>query len=157
MAAATDFSVRERAFAVLFSALTLVAVAAPLLYGKDDFPLSNYPMFSKARPAVARVYHVVGFSKEGNHRPLPPAAVGTDEIMQAWQTVKLAIKRGAPGSSELCEKAAVYVAEHEEFSDLEWLDVRVDWFDTVAYWKGDRKPRKSQSLARCPVPRESRG
>lgn len=155
MARATEFSRRERLFGTLFSIAVMAAVAAPMVYGKDDFPLSNYPMFSRKRDPVAKVYHVVGFSSVGNHRPLPPKAVGTDEIMQAWQTVKLAVRRRPHGARDLCKEVAQYASTHEEYDDLLRIEVRVDWFDTQAYWQGNRKPVRTKVAARCPVPRRS--
>jgi hypothetical protein len=157
MAGATEVSPRERRFAVVFSLVTAAAVAAPLVYGQDDFPLSNYPMFSHARPEVARIYHVVGYSNAGNHRPVSPEAVGTDEIMQAYQTVKLAIKRGPAEAQVFCEQTARFVATDSDYDDLEFLEVRVDWFDTVKYWKGERKPQRTRVVARCPVARSESG
>jgi hypothetical protein len=137
--------------------VTLLAVAAPLVRGKDDFPLSNYPMFSRARARVERFYHVVGFSNRGDHRPVEPSMVGTDEIMQAHQTVKLAIRRGPQAAQSLCEAAAERVAEERDYDDLDFLEVRVDWFDTWVYWEGDRRPRNTNVAARCPIAREGRG
>src|SRR5690606_11333539 len=81
---------RERVWAALVSTVMLAAVAWPAVRGSDGFPLSNYPMFSRPKDSIVQVYHVVAHSREGRHRPLPPAVLGTDEIMQAYQTVKFA-------------------------------------------------------------------
>jgi hypothetical protein len=110
-------------------------------------------MFSRARKAEARVYHVVGFSERGEHRPVSPAMLGTEEVMQASQTAKLAVRRGRAASMELCTEVASRVAGHRRWLDIEALEVREDLYDTIAYWQGDRKPRRTRVSARCEVPR----
>jgi hypothetical protein len=152
-----DLAAGERWFAVAFSLVTIGAVLAPIVYDEDDFPLSNYPMFSHAREPVARIHHVVGYSSEGRHRPVPPEALGTDEIMQAYQTAKLMIGRGPDAARALCERTAAYVAAEDSLADLERLEVRIDWFDTIAYWKGDRTPKKTHVAATCPTGRGAPG
>jgi len=142
----------ERAWAMGVSVAMLSAVAWPAVRGTDGFPLSNYPMFSQPKDPVARVFHVVGHSQRGDHRPLPPEALGTDEIMQAFQTVKLAIR--SQSAAELCERVARTIHRDPAYDDLDRLEVRTDSFDTVAYWFGDRRPRHTEVAAACPVVRE---
>lgn len=150
---AAHWSPAARAWAAAVSVVLVVLVLVPAFVGKDGFPLSNYPMFSQPKGTSARVYHVLGISSRGEHRPLPPEAVGTDEIMQAYQTVKLASRRGPVAAAEFCTRTAEAVRGDEEFADLEALQVRIDTFDAVAYWGGDRKPRKAVVVATCEVPR----
>jgi len=130
----------------------LLALLFPILRDppRDGFPLSNYPMFSAdRRTADAEIGHVVGFSREGRHRPLTPAMVGSEEIMQAYQTVRLAIRRG--DADELCRRAAERVRTDPDHADLERLEVRTDRYDALAYFDGDTKPRGTKVHARCPV------
>jgi hypothetical protein len=131
----------------------LGAVGWPAVTQVDGFPLSNYPMFSQPKPRVARIAHVIGFSSTGPDRPLPPAALGTDEIMQASQTVRRAIERGE--ADRLCSSTAATIANLSQYADIERLEVRFDWYDTVAYWKGERKPRRVEIAARCGVLRKA--
>jgi hypothetical protein len=134
----------------------VVAMLDPLLSNEDSFPLSNYPMFSHARPTRAEIFHVVGVSSEGRHRPLPPELLGTDEIMQAFQTTRQAIRRGRASALALCERVAqAVVVEGEAFDDIVEVDVRTDLFDTLAYWQGERRPLRSSSVATCAVTREA--
>lgn len=141
----------ERLWAALVSTLVLGAVAWPAVHGRDSFPLSTYPMFSKPKSATAEVYHVVAHSTERRHRPVPPALVGTDEIMQAFQTIKIAIRSGE--SDPLCAEIAARVARRPEYVDIDRLEVRIDTFDTVGYFSGDRRPQASEVFAVCSVPR----
>jgi hypothetical protein len=141
-----------------FSVGLLLAVLWPILRDppQDGFPLSNYPMFSAdRRSAEADIGHVVGFSREGRHRPVAPAVVGSEEIMQAYQTVRLAIRRG--DAHALCRRAAERVRADPAYADLERLEVRTDRYDALAYFAGDTKPRRTQVHARCPVRAEAGG
>jgi hypothetical protein len=90
-------------------------------------------------------------SSEGNHRPLTPEHLGTDEIMQASQTAKLAVQGGT--AEDLCRRAATQVAADDGYQDATHLQVRVDVFDAIVYWTGDRTPRRSMVAAMCPVER----
>lgn len=142
----------QRVWVAAWSVGLLVAVLWPILRDppRDGFPLSNYPMFSAdRRSAEAEIGHVVGYSREGRHRPLPPALLGTEEIMQAYQTVRVAIGRGqAPA---LCRSTAARVRADPDHADLERLEVRTDRYDGLAYFEGDTKPRATKVHARCPV------
>ncbi|MCR9164447.1 MAG: hypothetical protein ACE37F_06575 [Nannocystaceae bacterium] len=127
------------------------AILYPTIPDEDGFPLSNYPMFSTPKGTTAKIYHVVGFTSDGRGYPLSPEMVGTDEIMQAYQTVKLAIRGGRAGS--LCKDAADRVASSREFAEVTRLQVRIDVFESVHYWEGDRSASKTRVLAKCGVSR----
>lgn len=140
-------------WALTFAVALTFAILWPAYRGVDGFPLSNYPMFSRPKSTSARVYHVLGVSSEGRHRPVSPEIVGTDEIMQAYQTVKLAIRGGPSAAATLCERAAQRVLDDPQWADLTSLQVRIDDFDSVLYWQGERKPRAANVVAACPVKR----
>jgi hypothetical protein len=131
--------------------VTIGAMLWPLHRGSDGFPLSNYPMFSREKDPVAVIHHVIAVSSAGNHRPLTPEHLGTDEIMQASQTAKLAVQGRA--AEDLCRRAAANVAADASYDDAVQLQVRVDWFDAIAYWTGDRAPRRTVIAATCSVER----
>jgi len=142
----------RRLFVALFSVGLLLIVLLPILRDppRDGFPLSNYPMFSHARDrATAEIVHVVGLSSEGRHRPLGPELLGTAEVMQAHQTVRVAIRRGH--ARELCRRVAQRVRTEPEHADLHHLEVRTDHYDAIAYFAGDKRPRQTRVHARCTV------
>jgi hypothetical protein len=143
----------SRAYAALVSVAILAAVSWPMVRKTDGYPLSNYPMFSRARKPEAQVFHVVAFSSRGEHRPASPEMLGTEEIMQAYQTVKLAHRSGREASMELCRAVTARVVADARWDDVEALEVREDVYDTIAYWQGDRKPRRTRVSARCEVSR----
>ena len=92
----------ERAYAAVVSTAVLGAMLWPVVRGSDGFPLSNYPMFSREKDPVAVIHHVIAISDAGNHRPLEPEHLGTDEIMQASQTAKLAVQ--GRRADDLCQR-----------------------------------------------------
>jgi hypothetical protein len=142
----------QRLWAATFSAGLLLAVLWPIMRDppRDGFPLSNYPMFSHGRrSAESEIVHVVGWSREGRHRPVPPELLGTEEVMQAHQTVRVAIGRGH--ARELCQRTADRVRADPGHADLERLEVRTDVYDAIAYFTGDTKPRATRIHARCPI------
>ncbi len=147
-----DLGPAQRLWVGVVSVGLLVAVLWPILRDppRDGFPLSSYPMFSAdRRSADAEIGHVVGYSREGRHRPLPPALLGSEEIMQAHQTVRVAIRRGY--ARDLCQRAAARVRADPDHADLERLEVRTDHYDALAYFAGDTKPRSTRVHARCSV------
>lgn len=142
----------RRLWALAFSLVVIGLVLLPMLREprRDGFPLSTYPMFSHGRDrATTEVPHVVGFSREGRHRPVPPDLLQTSEIMQAYQTVRVAIRRG--NAAELCRVTAQRVRADPDYADLEHLEVRTDVYDSLAYFTGDTKPRSTRVHARCEV------
>jgi hypothetical protein len=153
-----DLGRGQRVWVAAWSVGLLLAVLWPILRDppQDGFPLSNYPMFSAdRRNADAEIGHVVGFSREGRHRPVPPELLGTEEIMQASQTVRVAIRGGF--AADLCRRTAARVQADPDHADLERLEVRTDWYDALAYFAGDTKPRRTHVHARCPVHVEAGG
>jgi hypothetical protein len=140
-----------RLWAAVVGATVIGAMLYPVVRGSDGFPLSNYPMFSREKDPVAVIHHVIAVSEAGNHRPLTPEHLGTDEIMQASQTAKLAVQ--GRRADELCTRAAAAVAVDEDYADASHVQVRVDTFDAIAYWSGDRAPSKSVVAAMCAVER----
>ncbi|MBC8067484.1 MAG: hypothetical protein IAG13_04050 [Deltaproteobacteria bacterium] len=144
---------RERAYWACVSVVMLALVAWPMVRGRDGFPLSNYPMFSKPRAREAVVRHAVGITSDGRSRPLPPATLGTDEVMQASQSASLASKSPAR-AAEMCTRiAAELLRRGESFADIAEVELRTDRFDTISYWQGERTPSGGETHARCEVPR----
>ncbi len=153
---AHDLRPGSRLLVAVWSVGLLLAVLWPILRDppQDGFPLSNYPMFSAdRRSADAQIGHVVGFSREGRHRPIPPELLGSEEIMQAHQIAAVAIRRGYSG--DLCRRVAERVRADPGYADLERLEVRTDHYDALAYFAGETKPRATQVHARCAVQAEA--
>lgn len=150
----------ERWYAAIVSTVVVAAVLSPIVPAEqvDGFPLSNYPMFSRA-PDDSRVWlsHVVGWSRRGEHRPVEPGLVETEEVMQAMQTIKVAARRGPAAALDLCVHTAARVAEDDAYADIDLLEVRTDRYDVLTYFSGGRAPLRTQIHARCPVVRGGAG
>ncbi len=143
--------IRGRRAAAIAFAVVLVAVLWPIAGGRDGFPFSNYPMFSGDRPREVTVHHVIGRNAAGRGRPLPPRALGTEEVMQASQTARFAA-RNAERAADLCRRVAANVQGlGSAWADVVEVELRVDVFDAVEYWETQRIPRRGETIARCPV------
>lgn len=89
------------------TALVVAAVAAPALlalagFDHDDFPLSTFPMFARARPAVTLLSGAVVVGDDGREDRLGPQTIsGSAEPLQA----KALVDRALAGDPEpLCRR-----------------------------------------------------
>ena len=142
--------------AALFSVALIALTLAPGFGEKDSFPLSNYPMFSTAQP-YPWIHVVVARDAQGEQRPIPPPLVANAEVMQAAQTIALAVKRKQAKS--LCERVAARIADEDEWAFAVEVEVQSRQFDPLTYFTSPegRKPLKVRKRGRCPVPgREER-
>lgn len=123
----------------------------------DDFPLSTYPMFASKR-GRSRLTKLVGIDAAGQRRSLPPSAVGTDEIMQAFSTLAIA-SRDAGKARRLCEDSARRVAAEPRWAEVVALEVVRAEYDPIEYFVGPapRQAVTSVVRARCEVPRPPEG
>lgn len=133
--------------ALLTASLLLVgAVAWPAVHPDplDSFPVTDYTMFAHRRPAVSRFDIAVLVDADGVEHALDPAAVGgTDQPVQAVETVLQAIRTGR--THELCAEIAAGV---ERPGTIEVVSVR---YDAPAWFRGDREPRERTVHAACPT------
>jgi hypothetical protein len=144
-------------YAWLISAGVLLSVLSPLARpaGADSFPWSSYPMFAHGRPSpVTGVHHLLAIDADGRRRPVPPALVANDEVLQADVTIQRAIRRGKKTSVALCRKVAARLAEDPDWSDAVRVELVSEKFDALRYFAGDRAPlTKPRLRARCKVKR----
>src|SRR5688500_13501502 len=90
----------------LFGAVLVIAVLPPLVRSGDDFPISTYPMFSGTREREATITHAIGVDADGSRAVLPPRVVTNDEVVQAFETLRKAVRDGGGASAELCRYVA---------------------------------------------------
>lgn len=156
-ASTTDFA-RGRAFAwfvgLLLLGLSLSPMARPT--GYDSFPFSSFPMFAHGRKdAVTTVHRALAELPDGTRVPLPPRALGSDEVLQADTTLRHAIRRGKKASERLCRAIARRVADDPSLAAgalaVELVSAR---HDAIAYFAGDTDPlAPPKRRARCKIPR----
>ena len=139
----------KRAWAYGVTVVITAAVLLPLLGSPDgdSFPLSTYPMFSGLKSADASIPHVIGLTADGERVVLPPEAVANDEVIQAFETVRQAVRQGPSSTAALCSETAAWTAEHRE--DVVQVAVVTDVYDAAAYFDGDREPRHTTVHAEC--------
>lgn len=143
----------RRAPALLFCALIVAATMWPALRDppRDSFPLSTYPMFSAVR-GQAWLHVIVGFDADEHEYQIPPRLVVNIEVMQAAQTIRIAVRRRRP--KRLCEQVAARVADDPDFAQIVRLEVQSRRFDPRTYFvEADGKtPLKVRRRARCEIP-----
>jgi hypothetical protein len=146
----------RRVPALLFSALVVAATIGPALRDppRDSFPLSTFPMFSSVRKQ-AWLHVIVGFDAQDNEHKIPPSLVANIEVMQAAETIRIAVRRKRP--KLLCEQVAARVAEDPDFAQIVRLEVQSRRFDPRTYFvEADGKtPLKLRRRARCEIPSEA--
>ena len=135
--------------AYLISGLLIVAVGVPLLgVVGDSFPISTFPMFASARPEEVSIPHAVVIAADGTERLPSPSAVANDEVIQAAETVRQAVRQGPDATDRLCR----LVAESAAGGTGIRVDVVTERFNAVAYFDGDEEPLERIVHASCAVP-----
>jgi hypothetical protein len=154
---------RERAartLAALASAALLAAVLSPIAQNwsrapRDGFPLSHYPMFSKARSPVYRLTYVVGFDAHGGKRPLPHQLVAPGGMNQVRKQIARFLSGEEGGARALC-RAVVERIERLRPPGLPRLtrvSVVTGSYRLDDYFAGERAPLRERTRASCPGPR----
>jgi hypothetical protein len=106
-------------------------------------------MFSGRASSEATITHAIGILPDGSEVVLPPESFANDEVIQAHETARQAVRQGPQATLRLCERAAAWTAG--ERPDVVAVEFRTDQFDAVAYFDGDDTPRSSEVHASCPV------
>ena len=142
-----------RGWSYAFGLVLVAAVLLPLAGDPraDSFPLSTYPMFSGRQTAEVTVPHAVVIGADGERSALPPEAVANDEVIQAFETLRQAIRQGPESTARVCERAAAWYGDREDGPAR--VEVVSDTFDAVAYFDGDKEPIATRVHATCEVPR----
>ena len=128
------------------SAALLLAVAWPAVAPTsiDSLPLSNYTMCARPRDKVTWFTAVVRIDDAGNEHRLDLRIVGgTDQPIQASETVRQAVRRGE--ADQLCDEIASRV---DEPGRVQVLTVA---YDAPGWFRGERDPVERRVHAECPV------
>ena len=130
--------------------LVLAGVVALPLAGvvrSDSFPVSTYPMFAGARGSVVALPSAVAIAPDGQRRRLPPRVVAGEQVIQAFETLRQAIRGGADTTDALC----THIAGRLDPEHVAAVEIVTERFDAVAYFSGEQEPLASQVHARCDV------
>ena len=135
--------------AYLISTLVIVAVGVPLLgVVGDDFPISTFPMFASARPEEVSIAHTVVIAADGTQRLPSPSAVANDEVIQAAETVRQAVRQGPAATARLCRLVADSVGGGAGAR----VEVVTERFNAVPYFDGQTQPLERVVHASCAAP-----
>lgn len=144
--------VAQRLCAYLLGLGLPAAVLAPLLSGaSDSFPLSTYPMFAQPRGELT-LYSMVALGGDGHEERLPPALLGTKEVLQAKVLIQRSVDGGSDSMAQLCSDVAARVAAAPDFSTARALAIVQRRYDPIAYFVGSPTPLAEQRLFECPLP-----
>jgi hypothetical protein len=124
----------------IFSLIGLLAVGAATLYPltfetpRDSFPLSNYPMFARARPnAEVHLHYFVAVTPSSERLYVPPAFVGNVEVLQARALIHGAASRGPAESRKLCNEVAARLTTEREYAGAR-LSLVAGRHDAIAFF-----------------------
>ena len=111
---------------------------------EDAYPFSTYPMFTAHReaPSFAKVE---GHLRTGAFEAIPPAYLGTDEVMQAVVTVRHAAKRKGR-AMRLCRKV-LKSAPKNRYRKVQIVRVK---YDPIDYFVSGPTPLERKVIASCP-------
>ncbi|HEY5640602.1 MAG TPA: hypothetical protein VIW01_11185 [Dehalococcoidia bacterium] len=143
----------ERVWSYGLGAALIVAVLLPLAGDPraDSFPFSTYPMFSGRQSSETTIPHAIVTDSDGERSVLPPVAVANDEVVQAFETLRQAVRQGPEATARLCARAADWYAGRGEGPAT--VEIVSDTYNAVAYFEGDKQPVATEVHASCEVSR----
>jgi len=128
-----------------------LAVLSPIFSGAaDSFPLSTYPMFSRAR-GQPTLYAVVATTADGREQRLAPELVGSKEVLQTKVLIQRAVEGGGATMAELCRDTAARVAAAALPSQPVGVAIVRRQFDPILYFVRGPTPIAEETLFRCAV------
>ena len=133
----------------------LVAMPAFSEPSEDSFPLSTFPMFSRAKrdPGLV-VTQVLAVLPDGTREPLPPElATGNVEVIQTLRMIRDEVYGGRDRATAFCQDIAARVrnADDEHWRQAKGIEIARSHFDTVAYFETGPQPVTRKVLERCAV------
>jgi hypothetical protein len=142
----------ERIWSYAFAAAMIFAALLPIAGDPrgDSFPFSTFPMFSGRQSPEATIPHAIAIDAAGQRSVLPPEAVANDEVIQAFETLRQAVRQGPGATARLCERVAEWSSGRETAVRVEIVS---DTYNAVRYFEGDKAPLATTVHASCEVPR----
>ena len=144
-----------RLFGYLVCVLVLAATLWPLTWprGRDSFPLSSYPMFSRKLPtATFSSQYTVAVDGDGGRHHLPPEMIANEEVLQASVVLRRAVHTRRAGP--LCREVARRVAASSRFRQATVVKIVTGRHDAVAYLRGSDRVGDEKVHARCAIRRD---
>jgi hypothetical protein len=146
-------------FGATVSLVLTVFVLWPALRdpSEDSFPLSTYPMFSRAKSDPSLVLtQALAVLPDGTRKPLPPKlSTGNEEVIQSMRIIVDNTHGGGARAEQFCRDIAsrVGAATRSPWSEAVAIELARSRFDTVAYFEEAPVPLDRRTLHRCPIDR----
>jgi predicted regulator of Ras-like GTPase activity (Roadblock/LC7/MglB family) len=109
----------------------------PVVLDRDSFPVSTYPMYSRARPAEVTIPSAIGFDEAGDEHRLTLGVIGaSDDPLIVAGELRTAIAQGRADArcAAIAERAGRGLAD--EFG-LVRIEVVMERHDVVAQVTGE--------------------
>lgn len=130
--------------------VVVVLMVLPVIVDRDSFPLSTYPMYSRARPAEVTIPSAIGFDRDGSeHRLTLQVIGGSDDPLIVAGELRTAIARGR--APDRCPAIAERASESLADLDLVRIEVVMERHDVVAQVTGESSLRDRRVYAECSI------
>jgi hypothetical protein len=138
---------RLRAYIMTLALIGLVASPLWGAFAGDSFPISTYPMFATTRSTEAKLTYVLLVNDAGDEWTPPPDAIASNQVLQAQETLRQALRQGDGATAALCERIAQRVRGAGAIS----VKIVTSTYDAFRYARGDYEPIVSQVNGTCRV------
>jgi hypothetical protein len=138
---------------VLITAGVLAALVAPVMFDRDGFPLSTYPMYSRARGDAVTFATAQAVDGAGTPTTLTLAVIGdSDDPLIVAGELRDAIRDGR--AQQRCEEIAARAGRWAGLAPRATsIEVVTERHDVVAQVEGDESLLERTVHASCEVPR----
>ena len=146
--------VSERSKRRAITTAVVALLVAPVAADTDGwFPLSTYPMYSRARGAETTFVTAQGITEDGTRRDLTPTLIGASDdplLVVGELRAVLAAGRGDQRCAEISDR----VASRDDYSDVTAIEVVAERHDNIARTLGDVDSVVDRDVrSRCDVER----
>ena len=135
----------------MVSVAVVALVASPAVRQRDSYPLSTYPVYAGARPAVASLPTAVGVTADGARVRLSPGVIGASDdplIVADRVSDAIAARRAGPLCTAIAERATSAGGQRRIIA-VEVVTEAVDLVATAA--RGATPPLDRTVHATCAV------
>lgn len=142
----------RREYRLAVTALVVLALVVPVLLDRDSFPLSTYPMYSRARAAHTTLVTAYGIDTDGDRRELTPTLIGdSDDPLVVAGRLRAAL--ASDRADVRCSEIAQRVSRRPSLAEVVSIEVVSERHDTVARTLGEASLSGRDVHAICEVDR----
>lgn len=139
----------QRMIRLVLTAALLAALVWPVVTNTDGYPLSTYPMYSRARGTAVDFVVANGLGPSGERRRLSLELIGqSDDPLVVAGELRAAVREGR--ADRRCSAIARRVAETAGL-EVETIEVVTERHDTIALVLDEESLLSRTEHARCEV------